>query len=75
MGTATAFDRRVRGHTLRFSRDGGSLLDAATRSRWDPATGRAIRGPLRGERLRPVRHDQQFWFALAAFVPDAQILR
>jgi len=24
--------------------------------------------------LRPVRHDQQFWFALAAFLPDARIL-
>ena len=30
--------------------------------------------PLKGSRLRPVRHDQQFWFALAAFLPDARIL-
>lgn len=35
---------------------------------------RSTDGPLAGERLPQVRHDQQFWFALAAFLPDARIL-
>jgi hypothetical protein len=35
--------------------------------------GRAVEGELAGARLAPVRHDQQFWFALAAFLPDARI--
>jgi hypothetical protein len=32
-------------------------------------------GPLAGRRLQPVVSDQQFWFALAAFLPDARIVR
>jgi hypothetical protein len=50
------------------------MVDRHTSSRWDPLTGRATAGPLRGRRLRPVRHDEQLWFALAAFYPRARIL-
>jgi len=32
------------------------------------------RRPAGGKRLRAVRHGQQFWFALAAFLPDARIV-
>jgi hypothetical protein len=72
VGTAAAFDRRVEGRTLSFERCGEGFVDRETGSRWDIA-GRAVEGELAGIRLRPVRHDQQFWFALAAFVPDARI--
>ncbi|HEV2058725.1 MAG TPA: DUF3179 domain-containing protein [Solirubrobacteraceae bacterium] len=74
VGTSAAFDRRVDGRTLAFRAAGGRYEDRQTGSTWD-ITGRAIKGPLKGQRLRPLRHDQQFWFALAAFLPDAQILR
>jgi hypothetical protein len=74
VGTAVAFDRRVDGGTLSFERRGDGYVDNETGSRWDMA-GRAIEGELAGRRLAPVRHDQQFWFALAAFVPDARIER
>jgi hypothetical protein len=74
VGTAAAFDRRVDGRPLSFERRGGGLVDNQTGSRWNLA-GRAVAGALAGSRLRPVRHDQQFWFALAAFVPDARIKR
>jgi hypothetical protein len=50
----------------------GRFRDRQTGSTWD-ITGRAVAGELRGERLRPLRHDEQFWFALAAFVPEARI--
>lgn len=46
--------------------------DRQTGSTWDIA-GRAVSGELRGARLAPARHDEQFWFALAAFVSDARI--
>jgi len=73
VGTAAAFDRRLGGRALEFEpAAAGRFRDRQTRSVWD-ITGRAISGRLRGERLRPLRHDEQFWFALAAFVPNARI--
>ena len=74
IGTSAAFDRRLDGRTLEFRAAGGGYVDRQTASKWD-ITGRAVAGPLKGRRLRPLRHDQQFWFALAAFLPDAKILR
>jgi hypothetical protein len=74
VGTAAAFARRAGGRLLEFERRGKGYVDRQTGSSWD-ITGRAVAGRLRGERLRPVRHDEQFWFALAAFVPGARIKR
>ena len=73
VGTSAAFDRRLEGSTLSFERRGEAIVDRQTGSVWD-ITGRATDGPLRGKRLTAVRHDQQFWFALAAFLPDARIV-
>jgi Protein of unknown function (DUF3179) len=74
VGTAGAFDRRLDGRTLSFRPAGpGRFRDRQTGSSWD-VTGRATAGALAGHRLRPVVADQQFWFALAAFLPDARIL-
>jgi uncharacterized protein DUF3179 len=74
VGTAGTFDRRVGGRALSFLPAGnGRFRDRQTGSTWD-VTGRAIAGLLAGRRLRPVISDQQFWFALAAFLPDARIL-
>jgi hypothetical protein len=74
VGTAGTFDRRVDGQALSFRPAGdGRFRDGQTGSTWD-VTGRAIAGLLAGRRLRPVISDQQFWFALAAFLPDARIL-
>ncbi len=74
VGTSAAFDRRIDGKSLDFERRGVHTIDRQTGSRWD-ITGRATHGPLRGKRLTAVRHDQQFWFALAAFLPEARIVR
>jgi hypothetical protein len=75
VGTATAFDRRLDTRRLSFTPErNGRFRDAQTGSTWD-ITGTATAGPLAGRRLRPVRHDVQFWFALAAFLPDAKIVR
>jgi len=72
VGTAGAFGRRLHGRTLRFELRGGNFVDRETGSTWD-LTGRAVAGPLRREQLRPVFHDEQFWFALAAFLPKAKV--
>jgi hypothetical protein len=72
IGTAGAFDPRVRGRRLRFAARGSAFVDAQTGTRWD-ITGHALTGPLRGAQLRQLRHDEQFWFALAAFVPHARL--
>ncbi|MGH2948018.1 MAG: DUF3179 domain-containing protein [Solirubrobacteraceae bacterium] len=74
VGTAGTFDRRLDGRTLSFEPAGdGRFRDRETGSTWD-VTGRATAGPLAGSRLPPVVSDQQFWFALAAFLPDARIV-
>ncbi|MGH2761927.1 MAG: DUF3179 domain-containing protein [Thermoleophilaceae bacterium] len=72
VGTAAAFDPSVDGQRLNFERRDNGFVDRQTGSRWNIA-GQAVAGELAGERLEPIRHDQQFWFALAAFVPDARI--
>ena len=74
VGAAAAFERRARGRVLSFERRGAALADRETGSRWD-GTGRAFAGPLRGARLRALRHDAPFWFAVAALVPDVSLLR
>jgi hypothetical protein len=38
-------------------------------------SGRATTGPLKGDTLRQVPSDDQFWFALAAFFPHPEIRR
>ncbi len=73
VGTAGAFDPVARGRTLRFSPTGQGLFRDQTGTTWN-ITGRAIAGLLQGTQLRPLRHDEQFWFALAAFLPHARLL-
>jgi hypothetical protein len=73
VGTAGAFDPRLRGRALRFTATPRGTFRDQTGSTWD-VTGRAVAGPMRGARLRPLRHDEQFWFALAAFLPHASLL-
>ncbi len=75
VGTAAAFDRRLRGTTLSFSSPApGILVDRQSGSRWD-ITGRAISGPDRGSQLHRLRDVQAFWFAVAAFVPHARLMK
>ncbi len=76
VGAAAVFDRAVRGRTLSFEPGTASdeVRDRETGSTWDLG-GRATAGPLAGVELRQVPHDDQFWFALAAFYPGAEIRR
>ena len=72
IGAAGVFEPAVEGRALTFRSDGGRLLDQETGSEWD-ALGRAVAGPLAGQRLQPVVHANHFWFAMAAFYPNVRI--
>jgi hypothetical protein len=76
VGTAAVFDRAVQGRTLSFEagRGPGEVSDRETGSTWDLG-GRATAGPLAGAQLGHVPHDDQFWFALAAFYENPDIRR
>jgi hypothetical protein len=74
VGSAAVFERTADGRRLEFQPgpEPGTFRDEPTGSIWD-MSGRATAGPLAGTRLEQVPHDDQFWFALAAFYPDAEI--
>jgi hypothetical protein len=73
VGSAIVYDRRLGGRRLTFNSVRGRPRDDQTGSVWG-RDGVAASGPLAGERLRPVTHDAPFWFAVAAFRPDARIV-
>ncbi|MGD9696157.1 MAG: DUF3179 domain-containing protein [Thermoleophilia bacterium] len=73
VGSAVVYDRRLDGRLLSFGARDGRVRDAQTGSSWG-RDGRAVSGPLAGRRLTPVAHDAPFWFAVAAFRPDARIV-
>jgi hypothetical protein len=72
VGQTGVFDRRLEGRTLTFVPARGGFIDRDTRSRWNLA-GRAVSGPLRGRRLRPVPHGNHFWFAWVVFRPRTSL--
>jgi len=74
VGSAAVFERSGEGRTLDFKPGprAGTFRDAQTDSTWN-MSGQATAGPLQGTRLEPVPHDDQFWFALAAFFEDVDI--
>jgi hypothetical protein len=76
VGAAAVFDREAGERTLTFERGpkAGTFRDRETGSTWG-MSGRATAGPLRGETLKQLPSDDQFWFALAAFFPKAEIRR
>ncbi len=73
IGTAIAFDPTVDSQVLTFSRSGDdTFTDAETGSTWS-LLGQAIDGPLAGSSLQTLTHRNEFWFAWAAFFPDADV--
>jgi len=73
IGTGIAFDRTVDGQVLTFSGNGDSTYtDAETGSTWT-ILGVATDGPLAGSELDTIIHQNEFWFAWAAFNPDSPV--
>jgi hypothetical protein len=74
VGAAAVFDRRADGRTLDFEpgRSSSTVTDSQTGSTWS-MSGESIAGPLEGKSLDQIAHDDQFWFAIAAFYPEAEV--
>lgn len=67
-----ALDRRVGNQVLNFDARGSELVDRETLTTWDRA-GRAVDGPLLGERLRLLPIRRAFWFSVATAAPGIEI--
>ncbi len=65
----SAFLRRLGARTLTFALRGGSLIDLETGSTWLPQRGIALRGPLKGESLKPLAYIPAFKQAWRDFYP------
>jgi hypothetical protein len=74
--TVTAFDRRLDGKelTFRFERR-TALTDDQTGSVWDPVTGQALHGQLKGRRLAPVAGVTSEVRGWRLFHPQSEIWR
>ena len=72
VGASGVFDANLDGRKLTFRADGDSIVDNETGSVWS-ILGKATEGPLTGKELAPILHDNNFWFAVAAFRPDTNI--
>jgi hypothetical protein len=73
VGTGVAYERTVDGRLLTFESQGGDAwVDLETRTVWN-IVGEATDGPLAGAKLVPAVHANHFWFAFAAFFPEAAV--
>ncbi|MDF1521819.1 MAG: DUF3179 domain-containing protein [Trueperaceae bacterium] len=74
VGSVGVFRPEADGRRLTFTATADGFVDAETGSLWD-VTGRARSGPLAGQVLEAVAHDNTLWFAWAAFRPETEIRR
>jgi hypothetical protein len=72
IGATAVYRPIVDGKALTFEPAGEGFRDRETGSRWS-LLGRAVEGPLAGERLQAIPHMDAFWFAWAAFYPAATL--
>ena len=76
--SVVAFERKVAGRVLHFSRADGTepmLEDVDSHSRWRLSDGQAIDGPLKGERLVRATVYPAFWFGWFGFFPESAVWR
>jgi Protein of unknown function (DUF3179) len=73
--STSGLPRALRGHgrQLHFLPVAGGFRDRETGSRWS-LLGHADAGPLAGQNLTPVVHEDTFWFVWAAFRPHTQVV-
>ena len=69
---AAAYSRRVRDRVLYFEHRDQRIVDRETNSEWD-FFGRAVAGPLKGERLQQADSGVHFAFAWLAFNPQSEV--
>jgi hypothetical protein len=77
--TGVVFNRRVGGRVLSFAAaaesgpDRVTLRDEQTGSMWSGLEGKALAGPLKGERLTPIPASYAFWFAWKDYYPETAV--
>ena len=74
VGATGVFDARLDGQLLTFRLGADGFTDNETGSVWN-VLGQAVSGPLTGQSLTPIVHGNHFWFAWAAFAPEAVVYR
>jgi Protein of unknown function (DUF3179) len=73
IGTTGAFSPVVGSKRLHFLAVAEGFRDRETGSRWS-VLGLADTGPLAGQNLTPVTHEDTFWFVWAAFRPHTRVV-
>lgn len=63
---------RIENELTAFRAEGSAFVDLSTASEWD-ITGRAVSGPLAGDRLPVVPHLDTFWFAWSTYQPETTL--
>lgn len=84
-GAGVVFDRVLKGETLEFALAPGEgakgaaacrlMKDGRTGSRWQRLTGLAVKGPLKGAKLRQLPSTLAFWFGWKDYYPESRIYR
>ena len=72
VGATGVFRPTLEGRELSFEVRDGAFVETTTGSRFD-ILGRGVSGPLEGEQLDAVVHDDTFWFVWATFRPGTAI--
>jgi len=75
IGSGVAYLADLDGQELTFAVSGDDsdlFVDDQTGSTWN-ILGQAVEGELAGQALTPAPHRNEFWFAFAAFFPDAEV--
>jgi hypothetical protein len=73
--TNHTYSRELDGEILEFELDESRhhMIDIQSGSTWDPATGRALKGPLEGKELSVLPSQLVYWFAWSSFYPDTDL--
>lgn len=70
--TSTGFDRRINGAELTFQIQRDAVIDEQTHSRWDPITGCALSGPMKGRQLTHLAGTVSLQWAWRNFFPTSE---
>jgi hypothetical protein len=73
-GSVIIYDRKIKGKTYDFYYKDGFYFDKQTNTKWN-IFGDAIKGKLKGEKLKALTHGSHFWFAWVVFKPDTLVYK
>lgn len=70
LGVIRVFDRQIWAEPFLFVMRDGKLTDLASNSTWDPQTGAAVSGNMRGSAMKQKYGIYSMWFAWASINPE-----